>query len=166
MGGAGIRGPVREVVVEGLEEGASGVRGGGDDHVGGAHLEVHDGAVLFGEFGKGHVRHGAHEREGTEDGPTRGPGRELSAMGSGEERTEEEMGNEEDDKSDSQVLEEEEGEEGHMWLIGGCMGEACYVVNMERGAVCLFIIRGKITFTCLPDGNGEKTLSHTYQIQR
>lgn len=55
---AGVRWAVREVDVEGFEEGAGGVRRGGDDHAVCAHLEVHDGSVFLGEVEESDVRHG------------------------------------------------------------------------------------------------------------
>lgn len=59
------------------------------------------------------MRHRAHQWEGTQDGPARGPRRELRpTMGSSCRK--EERSNEEDDQSDSQ---EEEEEEGHVDYI-------------------------------------------------
>lgn len=57
------RGAVGELEVEGLEECAGGVGGGGHDDAGGAQFEVHDGAVASGEAGEARVRGRADEGE-------------------------------------------------------------------------------------------------------
>lgn len=55
------RGAVGELDIVGLEECAGGVGGRSHDDAGGAHFEVHDGAIAFGEAGESRVRCSADE---------------------------------------------------------------------------------------------------------